>query len=72
MQKKQKNKKNKKQRPKKTPILWGGLENGQEVVPPFFPKMFSQNPQKALFYSVSRKMGGNHFFKKTMLQEGQI
>ena len=30
---------NKKRNPKKvTPKKWGGLENGQEVVPPFFPK----------------------------------
>ena len=28
----------------------GGLENGQEVVPPFFPKKSGfQNPQKPLF-----------------------
>ena len=50
---------------KVTPILGGALENGQEVVPPLFSQKsgFSKS-SKTLFYSVSRKMGGNHFFQK--------
>ena len=63
-----KKKKKKGKGPKKiyTQIL-GGLENGQEVVPPFFPKksgFFFQNPQKPYFYSVSRKNGWQPFFFK--------
>ena len=48
-------------------FFWGGggLKNGQEVVPHFFPKegVFKvlKNPN---FYSVSRKIGGGHFFQK--------
>ena len=41
-----------------------GLENGQEVAPPFFAqKWVFENPQKPYFYSASRKkLGGRHFF----------
>ena len=64
--KKTKNKKSKQTKKSNTHFL-GGLENGQDVVPPFFPKnRVFQNPQKNLFYSVSRKMGGNHFFSKRL------
>ena len=50
--------------------------NGQDVVPPFLSKknrvFFLSKSSKTLFYSVSRKMGGGHFFfKKAMLQRGQ-
>ena len=41
----------------------GGLENGQEVVPPFFPQKWGQNPQKnPIFIAFPEKMGGRHFF----------
>ena len=66
----------KKERPKKksnTQFL-GGLQNGQEVVPPFFSKKsgFSKSSKKPYFYSVSRKIGWQPFFyKKAMLQRGQ-
>ena len=55
-----------KKKPKKLHPFLGGLKNGQEVVPPFFPKefLFSQNPQKPYFYSVSRKKGGGHLLLK--------
>ena len=51
MQKKQKKGRKKKEAKKKgyTPKM-GGLQNGQEVVPLFFPKnRVFQNPQKPLF-----------------------
>ena len=52
----------------------GGLENGQEVVPPFFSKNsgFSKSSRTPIFRAFPEKMGGNHFFlKKAMLQGGQ-
>ena len=73
MQKKQKKEK-KKEGKKKTSIFWGGLENGQEVVSPFFSKKsgFSKFSKTPTFYSVSRKNGCQPiFFKKAMLQGGQ-
>ena len=47
----------------------GGLENGQEVVPPFFPKKrgFSKSSKTPNFIAFPEKMGGNHFF-----QEGYV
>ena len=68
-------KKEKQKRPKKSNThFWGGLENGQEVVPPFFPKIgFFKILKNPYFYSVSRKNGWQpFFFKKAMLQGGQI
>ena len=67
MQKKQK-KEEKKEGPKKSNIHFlGGLENGQEVVPPFFPKnRVFQNSQKPYFIVFPEKMGGNHFFSKRL------
>ena len=46
----------------------GGLENGQEVVPPFFPENGGfQNRQKPRFYSVSRKKKvATMFFEKRL------
>ena len=50
MQKKQKNKKNKKGKKKLYTHFLGGLENGQEVVPPFSPKKgFFSKSSKTLF-----------------------
>ena len=42
----------------------GGLENGQEVVPPFFPKKwgFSKSSKTPIFIAFPEKMGGRHFF----------
>ena len=63
-------KKQKKQEEKKRPRkcnthFLGGLENGQEVVPPFFSRKnrVFQNPQKPIFIVFPEKMGGNHFFQ---------
>ena len=72
MQKKQK-KEEKKECPKKSNIHFlGGLENGQEVVPPFFSKksfFFIKNP---IFIVFPEKNGWQpFFFKKAMLQGGQ-
>ena len=68
-------KEGKKRRPKKSNIHFlGGLENGQEVVPPFFSKKsgFSKFSKTPIFIVSPRKVGGNHFFfKKAMLQGGQ-
>ena len=46
----------------------GGLENGQEVVPPFFPKKtgFSKSSKTPIFIAFPEKMGGNHFFSKRL------
>ena len=64
MQKKQK--KTRKKRKHVTPILGGGLENGQEVAPPLFsPKSgFSKSSKTPIFIAFPEKMGGNHFFQK--------
>ena len=54
--------------------FWGGLENGQEVVPPSFSQKsgFSKSSKKTTFIVFPEKMGGNHFFsKKAMLQGGR-
>ena len=53
---------------KVTPKKWGGLENGQKVVPPFLSKKIGffkilKNPN---FYSVSRKNGWQPFFSKRL------
>ena len=44
----------------------GGLENGQEVVPPFLSKKsgFSKSSKTPTFIAFPEKMGGNHFFEK--------
>ena len=46
----------------------GGLENGQEVVPPFLSKKsgFSKSSKTPIFYSVSRKNGWQPFFSKRL------
>ena len=68
-------KKKKKKGPKKNNTQkMGGLENGQEVVPPFFSKKsgFSKSSKNPTFIAFPKKLGGNHFFfKKAMLQRGQ-
>ena len=71
MQKKQKreekkNKQTKKVTPKKWPL--GGLQNGQEVVPPFFSKKtgFSKFSKTPIFIAFPKKMGGHHFFSKRL------
>ena len=53
----------------------GGLENGQEVVPPFFSKKwgFFKILKNPIFIAFPEKMGGRHFFlKKAMLQGGHF
>ena len=52
----------------------GGLENGQEVGPPFLAQeSFFQILKNPYSFSVSQKMGGGHFFsKRPMLQGGHI
>ena len=60
-------KKRKKKGPKKSNAQFlGGLQNGQEVVPPFFSKKsgFSKSSKKPIFIVFPEKMGGNHFFQK--------
>ena len=62
-------KKKKKKGPKKSNThFWGGLENGQEVVPPFFSKKsgFSKFSKTPIFIVFPEKMGGNHFFSKRL------
>ena len=62
MQKKQK----KKGQKKSNTHFLRGLENGQEVVPPFFSKKsgFSKSSKNPIFIAFPAKMGGNHFFHK--------
>ena len=80
MQKKQKKKRRKKKKGQKKRLhpKNGGLQNGQEVVPLFFPKKsgFSKFSKTPIFIAFPEKMGGDHFFQKgyvTMrtLLEGQ-
>ena len=55
-----------KKRPKKSNTQFlGGLENGQEVVPPFFSKKsgFSKSSKTPIFIVFPEKMGGRHFKK---------
>ena len=42
----------------------GGLEKGQEVVPPFLSKKtgFSKSSKTPIFIAFPEKMGGNYFF----------
>ena len=62
MEKKQQNKKEKRPKKSNTHFL-GGLENGQEVVPPFFPqKGVFKILKSPHFYSVSRKNGWRPLF----------
>ena len=44
----------------------GGLENGQEVVPPFLSKKsgFSKSSKTPIFIAFPEIMGGNHLFEK--------
>ena len=51
-----------------TPIFWGGLENGQEVVPPIFSKKsgFSKSSKTPIFIMFPEKLGGNLFFSKRL------
>ena len=68
MQKKQK-KNNKKKAPKKSNTHFlGGLENGQEVVPPSLSKKsgFSKSSKTPIFIKFPEKLGGNHFFSKRL------
>ena len=69
-------KRRKKKKPKKSNTQkMGGLENGQEVVPPFFPKKsgFLKSSKTPIFIAFPEKMGGRHFFlKKAMLQGGHF
>ena len=46
----------------------GGLQNGQEVVPPFFPQNsgFSKSSKTPIFIAFPEKMGGRHFFSKRL------
>ena len=70
----EKTEKEKKANKKSNTHFLGGLENGQEVVPPFFSKKsgFSKSSKNPIFIVFPEKMGGNHFFfKKAMLQGGQ-
>ena len=66
MQKKQKKKK-KKNKKSNTHFL-GGLEDGQEVVPPFLSKKsgFSKSSKTPIFIAFPEKLGGNHFFSKRL------
>ena len=67
-----KKKKKKGKGPKKiyTQIL-GGLENGQEVVPPFFPQKsgFFQNPQNPIFIAFPEKWVATIFLKRLCYKE---
>ena len=68
-------KRRKKQKKESNTQKMGGLENGQEVVPPFFPQKigFFEILKNPYFYSVSRKNGWSPFFlKKAMLQGGHF
>ena len=51
----------------------GCLENGQEVVPPFFSKKsgFSKSSKTPIFIAFPEKWVATIFFKKAMLQGGQ-
>ena len=67
-------KKKKKGQKKSNTHFWGGLENRQEVVPPFFSKTsgLSKSSKTPIFIAFPEKLGGDHFFfKKAMLQRGQ-
>ena len=47
----------------------GGLQNGQEVVPPFFSKKktgFSKFSKTPIFIAFPEEMGGHHFFSKRL------
>ena len=54
----------KKNQKKRNTQKMGGLENGQEVVPPFLSKKtgFSKSSKTPIFIAFPEKMGGNHFF----------
>ena len=67
MQKNQK-KEEKKAKKSNTHFL-GGLENRQEVVPPFFPKhrVFQNSQKKTIFIEFPEKLGGNHLYSKRLV-----
>ena len=67
MQKKQKRRRKKRPKKSNTHFL-GGLENGQEVVPPFFLQKigFSKSSKTPIFIAFPEKLGGNHFFSKRL------
>ena len=52
----------------------GGLENGQEVVPPFFPKKwgFSKSSKTPIFIAFPENGWSPFFLKKAMLQGGHF
>ena len=58
----------KKAKQKVTPIWGGGLENGQEVVPPFFSEKsgFSKSSKTPIFIAFPETLSGNHFFSKRL------
>ena len=66
-------KRRKKKTQKSNTQFLGGLENGQEVVPPFFSKKsgFSKSSKKPIFIAFPEKWVATIFFKKAMLQRGQ-
>ena len=67
-----KTRRKRKKRPKKNNTHFlGGLENGQEVVPPFFPKKgIFQNPQKPNFIVFPEKwMAATFFWKRLCYKE---
>ena len=67
MQKKQK--KQEKKTPKYNTHFWGGLENGQEVVPPFFPQkvlFFSKILKNPIFIAFPEKWVATTFFPKRL------
>ena len=72
MQKKQKKRRKKKPKKSNTHFL-GGLENGQEVVPPFFSQKsgFSKSSKTPIFITFPEKWVATIFFKKATLQGGQ-
>ena len=67
-QKKEEKQKKKKNQKKSNTQKMGGLENGQEVVPPFFPKKsgFLKSSKTPIFIAFPEKMGGRHFFLKRL------
>ena len=72
MQKKQE--KRRKKRPKKSNTQkMGGLENGQEVVPPFLSEKtgFSKSSKTHIFIAFPEKWVATNFIKKAMLESGQ-
>ena len=63
----EKRRKKKKQKKSNTQKM-GGLENGQEVVPPFLPQKsgFLKSSKTPIFIAFPEKVGGRHFFWKRL------